>query len=158
MATYSKLLLSQGGGIIFPEQQGEQVKNTATILIGLGGTGLDCLKSIKAAVRERLRPDDPEAAVPEYSHIQFLGVDSDQEALRKSGLEMEERLDISGPMYSGMAGNPALLKMRPELQWMDENLWQDYSHLEPGNGSGARRALGAFAGTMGSRLPEPLWT
>ena len=87
MATYSKLLLSQGGGIIFPEQQGEQVKNTATILIGLGGTGLDCLKSIKAAVRERLRPDDPEAAVPEYSHIQFLGVDSDQEALRKSGLE-----------------------------------------------------------------------
>lgn len=142
MAEYSNLLLSKGGGIIFPQQQGEQVKNTATILIGLGGTGLDCLSSIKAAVRERLRPDDPETAVKEYSHIQFLGVDSDQEALRKSGLEMEERLDISGPMYSGMAGNPALLKMRPELQWMDENLWQDYSHLEPGNGSGGVRQIG----------------
>lgn len=67
MAVYSNLLLSEGGGIIFPQQQGEQVKNTATILIGLGGTGLDCLKAIKATVKERLRPDDPEAKVPEYS-------------------------------------------------------------------------------------------
>lgn len=144
MATYSKLLLSQGGGIIFPEQQGEQVKNTATILIGLGGTGLDCLKSIKAAVRERLRPDDPEAAVPEYSHIQFLGADSDKMALRKSGLEMKECLDISGALYPGMAGNPAFLKMRPELQWMDENLWEASSHLEPGNGAGGVRQMGRF--------------
>ena len=144
MATYSKLLLSQGGGIISPKQQGEQVKNTATILIGLGGTGLDCLKSIKVAVRERLRPDDPEAAVPEYSHIQFLGVDSDKMALKKSGLEMKECLDISGALYSGMAGNPNMSKMRPELQWMDENLWQASSHLEPGNGAGGVRQMGRF--------------
>ena len=86
MAIYPRLSLKYGGGIISSQQQGEQVKNTATILIGLGGTGLDCLKAIKAAVKERLRPDDPEAAVPEYSHIQFLGVDSDQVALSNGGM------------------------------------------------------------------------
>lgn len=144
MAEYSNLLLSKGGGILSPQQQGEQVKYTATILIGLGGTGLDCLKAIKAAVRECLKPDDPDALVPEYSHIQFLGVDSDKTDLRKSGLEMEECLDISGALYSGIVRNPELLKSHPELQWMDENLWQAYPHLEPGNGSGAVRQIGRF--------------
>ena len=144
MAIYPRLSLKYGGGIISSQQQGEQVKNTATILIGLGGTGLDCLKAIKAAAKERLRPDDPEAAVPEYSHIQFLGVDSDKTDLRKSGLEMEECLDISGALYSGIIRNPELLKSHPELQWMDENLWQAYPHLEPGNGSGAVRQIGRF--------------
>lgn len=147
MAEYSNLLLSKGGGILSPQQQGEQVTYTATILIGLGGTGLDCLKAIKAAVRECLKPDDPDALVPEYSHIQFLGVDSDQEALRKSGLEMEECLDISEPMHSGMAKNPAFLKMRPELQWIDEKLlelWKHYPFPGQGNGSGGIRQSGRF--------------
>lgn len=136
-----------GGGIISPKQQGEQVKNTATILIGLGGAGLDCLKAIKVAVKELLLPDDPDALVPEYSHIQFLGVDSDQEVLRKSGLEMEECLDISGPMNSGMAENPAFLKMRPEFQWIDEKLlelWKHYPFPGQENGSGGIRQSGRF--------------
>lgn len=38
MAVYSKLLLSAGGGIISTKQQADQVQNTASILIGLGGT------------------------------------------------------------------------------------------------------------------------
>ena len=49
MAEYSKLLLSTGGGIISTKQQAKQVENTASILIGLGGTGIDCIKTIKAA-------------------------------------------------------------------------------------------------------------
>ena len=83
MAEYSKLLLSTGGGIISTQQQAEQVQNTASILIGLGGTGIDCIKTIKAAVRERLKPDDPDAVVAEYSHIQFLGVDTDKKSFKK---------------------------------------------------------------------------
>ena len=43
MAVYSKLLLSAGGGIVSSMQQAEQARNTATLLIGLGGTGIDCL-------------------------------------------------------------------------------------------------------------------
>lgn len=78
MAVYSKLLLSAGDGIISTIQQAKQAENTASILIGLGGTGIDCIKTIKAAVRERLEPDDPHAYVAEYKHIQFLGVDTDK--------------------------------------------------------------------------------
>ena len=84
MAVYSKLLFSAGGGIISTKQQAKQVENTASILIGLGGTGIDCIKTIKAAVRERLEPDDPNAYVAEYKHIQFLGVDIDETRDRKS--------------------------------------------------------------------------
>ena len=50
MAVYSKLLLSTGGGIVSSQQQAEQVKNTATLLIGLGGTGVHCIRTIKTPV------------------------------------------------------------------------------------------------------------
>ena len=76
MAVYSKLSIGSGGGIISRVQQADQVKNTATVLIGLGGTGIDALRTIKTQVHSRLKPDDPEAVVPEYAHIRFLGVDT----------------------------------------------------------------------------------
>ena len=76
MAVYSKLLLSAGGGIVSATQQAEQAKNTATVLIGLGGTGIDCLRTIKTQVHSRLKADDPDAVVPKYEHIRFLGVDT----------------------------------------------------------------------------------
>ena len=88
MAVYSKLLLSAGGGIVSATQQAEQVKNTATILIGLGGTGIDCLRTIKTQVYSRLKPDDEEAVVPTYEHIRFLGVDT---AERSKGDAEEEQ-------------------------------------------------------------------
>ena len=69
MSVYPRLALSAGGGIISTEQQAEQMKNTATVLIGLGGTGMDCIRTIKTQVYSRLKPDNPEADIPEYSHI-----------------------------------------------------------------------------------------
>ena len=50
MAVYPKLSLSSGGGIISIQQQATQVQNTATVLIGLGGTGIDALRTIKTQV------------------------------------------------------------------------------------------------------------
>ena len=44
MAVYSKLLLSAGGGIVSTTQQADQVKNTATVLIGL----FNCVNAQKA--------------------------------------------------------------------------------------------------------------
>ena len=44
MAVYPKLLLSTGGGIVSSKQQAKQIENTATLLIGLGGTGVDCIR------------------------------------------------------------------------------------------------------------------
>lgn len=135
MAEYSKLLLSTGGGIISTQQQAEQVQNTASILIGLGGTGIDCIKTIKAAVRERLEPDDPKAVVAEYSHIQFLGVDADKTSFKKKDrknlenthvtardlkvLDETEIFNIANPNISQALSNPKAIEMRPELQWLN---------------------------------------
>ena len=73
MAVYSKLLLSAGGGIVSTTQQAEQVKNTATVLIGLGGTGIDALRTIKTQVYSRLKADNPDAAVPRYQQFGSWG-------------------------------------------------------------------------------------
>ena len=132
--TYTKLLLSTGGGIISTQQQARQVQNTATLLIGLGGTGIDAIKTIKAAVRERLLPDDPEAVVPTYSHIQFLGVDTDKRSFRNDEeigmadqtptkelktLDDTEIFDISNPNINVMLSNPKALALRKELNWLN---------------------------------------
>ena len=77
MAVYSRLLLSAGGGIVSAVQQAHQMPGIATVLIGLGGTGIQCIRTIKTSVYERLLPDDPEAVTPTYKHIRFLGVDID---------------------------------------------------------------------------------
>ena len=47
MAVYSKLVLSAGGGLISTRQQADPARNTATILIGPGGVGIDCQDTIK---------------------------------------------------------------------------------------------------------------
>ena len=41
MAIINNLALSMGGGIISLKQQAKQAENTVSILIGLGGTGVD---------------------------------------------------------------------------------------------------------------------
>lgn len=77
MAKYSRLLLSEGGGIIEAAQQAEQ-DNCAVLCIGLGGTGISCLRNLKSKMYNRLMPDDPKSSVPGYAHIKFLAVDSDK--------------------------------------------------------------------------------
>lgn len=118
MATYSKLLLSTGGGIISQIQQAEQVENTATLLIGLGGTGIDCLTEVKKAVRERLQPDNPQAFVPKYSHIRFLAVDTDLTS-GITGFDKSETFDISNPNIKQALRAEAAIKNRDELNWLD---------------------------------------
>ena len=120
MKVYSKLLLSAGGGIISTQQQANQVGNTATVLIGLGGTGIDCLRTIKTQVYSRLKPDDPSEVVPKYSHIRFIGVDSDNQSVldiyntknKNLPLEYSEFFHISSKGIK----NQDLLKL-PEFEW-----------------------------------------
>lgn len=100
---YKKLLLSSQGGIIDEIHRSEQ-DNCAVVAIGLGGTGVSCLKNLKAKVFNRVIPDDPDSAVPKYDHIKFLAVDSDKTGLvnsnaASSAIDMinldTEYLDIS---------------------------------------------------------------
>ena len=78
MALVRSLALSQGGGIISYNQQAKQEENIVNIFIGLGGTGVDCLREIKTQVYNRIEPDlitnDGKVV---YEHIRFLGVDRD---------------------------------------------------------------------------------
>ena len=155
MAVYSKLLLSAGGGIVSTMQQAEQEKNTATLLIGLGGTGIDCLRTIKTQVRSRLRPDDPDAVVPKYEHIRFLGVDTaekskgdqngDQDNLKAGtlmALDDVECFSISNPNVKRAFDSPKGLEMREELSWLR---WEDIPVPDLGKaGAGGIRQVGRF--------------
>lgn len=172
MAVYSKLLLSAGGGIVSTMQQAEQAKNTASVLIGLGGTGIDCLRTIKTNVRSRLRPDDPNAVVPRYEHIRFLGVDTaekskgdqmeDQDNLKAGALmalDDTEVFSISNPHVKRAFSNPKGLEMRDELSWLR---WETIDAPDLGKaGAGGIRQIGRYmmmdkSGAFMSRVEQEL--
>ena len=155
MAVYSKLLLSAGGGIVSSMQQAEQARNTATLLIGLGGTGIDCLRTIKTQVRSRLRPDDPEAVVAKYEHIRFLGVDTaekskgnqdeDLDGLKAGSvmaLDDTECFSIANAQVKKAFTNPKSLSMRDDLSWL---CWEDIKAPDLSTaGAGGIRQVGRY--------------
>ena len=119
---YKKLLISAGGGIVSAEQQAEQ-NASATIAIGLGGTGISCLRSLKKEIFDRLRPDDPKATVPSYSHIKFLAIDTDKSSLADDGRVDDldsntEFLDLSCADISALLSSAPVLRTSPSLQWL----------------------------------------
>lgn len=103
---YKKLMISCGGGIVSRFQQSEQAK-AATIAIGLGGTGINCLRELKKEVFNKLQPDPSSGDIPSYSHIKFLAVDADKSSLGDAGFidtidSNTEFFDISCPdIYAG---------------------------------------------------------
>lgn len=126
---YKELLISTGGGIIKDSQKDEQ-ESCATIAIGLGGTGVDCLKNLKRQVYERLQPDNPGSDIPQYSHVKFLAVDTDKASLNdetKSGeklirlIKLDERnefFDISTPNIHALIAGAGKLHEKPEFKWL----------------------------------------
>ncbi len=149
---YQKLLLKNDGGIIDIAQQSEQ-DNCAVVCIGLGGTGVDCLKTLKAKIYNRVRPDDPNAAVPKYSHIKFLAVDTDKTGLEKSNakgsditkINMDnEFFDLSypGDISNFFKANEGVLENRPHnKEWLRH---QDINVLSAKAGAGGVRQLGRY--------------
>ncbi len=158
MAVYSKLLLSAGGGIISNKQRAKQEDNMATLLIGLGGTGVNCIRTIKTQVYDRLEPDDSTAEIPRYSRIQFLGVDADtsQKGDSKDNLHKVENSDeilaLKEDEFFGIDNknigqifnnkNIASLKQRKDVSWLE------YEKITLPNltnsGAGGIRQVGRF--------------
>ena len=110
------MLLSSGGGVFSPAQQFNQVQNTANVFIGLGGTGVDCLAKLKEEIHKRLKPDDPTAPIPEYSHIQFLGVDSDIYSERK--IDPTDFFNISMNDIKLIFTDKQATDKKPHLNWL----------------------------------------
>ena len=157
MAVYPKLLLSTGGGIVSSKQQAKQIENTATLLIGLGGTGVDCIRMIKTQVYDRLEPDKPESEIPEYSHIQFLGVDADEKQKgdstnnSDSGNKSEESLNLKkDDEFLSIANQSVRGLFEPDnyncLKQKEELSWLEYESIEPtdmaADGAGGNRQVG----------------
>ncbi len=122
MAVYRQLLLSTGGGVISESQQDEQ-NNCATIAIGLGGTGVACLRNLKKQIYSRLQPDNPDSPIPEYAHIRFLAVDSDKSSLGADGAfnsldEATEYFSISSGDIRGLLAQTKTLANAPECNWL----------------------------------------
>lgn len=150
MATYRQLLLSTGGGVISGSQQDEQ-NNCATIAIGLGGTGVACLRNLKKQIYSRLCPDDPNSPIPEYSHIRFLAVDSDKSSLGADGAfnsldEATEYFSISSGDINGLLSQTKTLANTPECNWLKtenrEKGQRGLSILSATAGAGGVRQIG----------------
>lgn len=126
---YKKLLISAGGGIVANSQKAGQ-NECATIAIGLGGTGIACLRALKKQVYNTLQPDDKESVVPEYKHIKFLAVDTDPSSLVDNGsidtLDTKtEFFDLSCPAISDKLENGEVLRGKNYLRWLMARSTQD---------------------------------
>ncbi len=102
---YENLSLSIGGGIIGDAQLSKQ-DNCAVLAIGLGGTGIDCLRELKKKVYNRLEPDNPNDSVHRYEHIRFLAVDADALGMKRMPKgdmgELDEDTEFFDISYAGV--------------------------------------------------------
>lgn len=140
---YKKLSIAAGGGIIDQYQQAEQ-EECANVFIGLGGTGISCLKEVKKQVYNRLKPDPDSGDVPRYDHIQFLAIDGDKlssDDTLSSLDNVNEFLSISIPEISSVLSNSRVLRAEPNLKWLNDNL----SVHDAVNGLGGLRQAGRLA-------------
>ena len=145
MALIRSLALSQGGGIISYNQQARQEENIVNIFIGLGGTGVDCLREIKTQVYNRIEPDlitnDGKVV---YEHIRFLGVDRDIMSFHSIGDE-DSRCNCL-PLFESemfaLAGSGITLKAVKQAR----DVYTQYAWLSDGIGyePGCLRQNGRF--------------
>ena len=151
MAIHS-LNLNEGGGII-PMNDVSQPENAASVIIGLGGTGVATLKILKKKVYTQLIPSNPGAPVPEYSMIRFLAIDTDSTAvdaprsdsdLKKDGGEFIniKPANLAALLDPNSPTGRTELKKRPELiNWMSIDKIQP---LLADDGAGGIRQMGRF--------------
>ena len=126
--------------------------DSAVLAIGLGGTGIDCLRTLKKRVYERLRPDNPGDAVPRYEHVKFLAVDTDARGMKKAQRDGFGELDLDTEFFdisysgklstlfamsrNGLAVDPAYCEW---LQFDDFNMVGTAT-----SGAGGVRQVGRF--------------
>ena len=141
---YDSLSLNKGGGIISAIQQSEQ-SGRASLCIGIGGTGIAALAQLKRKVFQQLKPDDPDSPVPQYQHIQFLAIDSDE--TEPHGFKGAARLDWNEFFSICMRNLEAVLRDRnaildnPVMSWMEADKMEKL--LSP-QGTGGVRQVGRF--------------
>ena len=154
---YNALLLSEGGGIISQSSVSPQM-GTACLMIGIGGTGLVALRRVKKEVYQHLEPDDPNAAIPRYSKLAFLGIDTDTDDLTVENpditeLQADEQWSVNIPSLGFMLKSKET-KKDPCLSWLSTNI-----QMQGDKGAGGNRQAGRFclfkrAGALRTKLDQ----
>ena len=146
MPAYDRLLLEYGGGVINPYSRAAANKKDACVAIGIGGTGIAALKSLKKKVCQQLAPDDPDAPIPTYSHIRFIAVDTDtiDPGYGEGKLSNSEMFSIQNPELAGALGTEKgkdAVRNDSRMSWMDID---NMSFLNSLYGAGGIRQAGRF--------------
>ena len=120
---YKSLSIASGGGIN-PSVQLVDSNDCANIIIGLGGTGIDCLKEVKKQVFNRIKPDDITSDIPTYKNIQFLAIDSDRYSINDETFAsidpVNELFDIG--CNDILEIPPQILRQTPSLRWLSDKI------------------------------------
>ena len=144
MSIIHSLNLNEGGGIT-PARNFFKPEDGGHIIIGIGGTGIDALKSLKRKVYTFLEPSDPFTPVPRYDSIRFLALDTDEFSLgdpqNERDLQESEFVNFSVPrlwkrLDPHFPDGRASLKNRPDL-----NNWMSIDQLPPLLGPSSPRAI-----------------
>ena len=121
---YEDLLLSTGGGIITDLKKSAQ-QGDPTIIIGLGGTGVDALKVVKRKVCEQLIPDNPNDEIPEYENIGFLAIDTDAIT---TGNDADNFYDLEASECLSIKVSNLNAKMEEDIKTKEK----EFAWLQPG--------------------------
>ena len=132
---YEKLLLANKGGIRSPGMQNALLTGYNTLVLGLGGVGVDALSVFRGEMHRRVRPVDGR-----YPGVSILGIDSDRyNRERYKGdcrLSEDEFLNLCENMPPMV--RPDFL-YDPHFDWLPE----DVVRLRQGvGGTGAVRQIG----------------
>ncbi len=136
---FENLRLINGGGLRLPCPKIDQARNSVTLCIGIGGTGISSLREFKRIVHERMCPDghklgDPGAAI--FRGMRFLEIDCDDEEVFSPNPSTDIREDFF--KLGKTAGIPFKMAMKP--QWFNEDIDFVYAN----EGAGGIRQVGRF--------------
>lgn len=160
MSLYPQLLLNRGGGIVSDTSKADQSAGGATIAIGLGGTGVDCLKNFKKEVYNRIKADNhdsKEASIPEYNHIKFLAIDTAADSIKSdkddvsddyAAIDSSEFLKISVADITAALSAHGQLNRNVNMKWLAHEPEGDKEPItiaDMKDGAGGIRQAGRFA-------------
>ncbi|MDR0935252.1 MAG: tubulin-like doman-containing protein [Oscillospiraceae bacterium] len=143
-----ELILSLGGGIYYDKARVPADENTATLFVGLGGTGADMLIRIKNEVTRRMKlPDDGNGKITgdTPNNIGFLAFDTDKSTVQKTwGVAS---FDPFGSEFCSLSVDnmPNVIASRKQLAESGDPVWKWYDKIDPiagMDGAGGLRQIG----------------
>jgi hypothetical protein len=125
--------------------QKNAMAQVANIYIGLGGTGGNCLKTVKQEIYSRIRPDNFCDGIPYYSHLEFLAVDIDSQSVYEDSFNGASIASIKEAEYFNLLYQtikPAIIlkhkELEPALTWFNHEIQFPYGC----NGTASVRQIG----------------